>query len=442
MHHADYLGETVYIESQLDSRLPRAEAVKRLKKAAEKGAYSCRGCKRLLLVRDGQRGLYFAHNKNEACELQQSRTTYDRQTARESKNHSVIREFVHDVLKGQEKLRPGLQVEMGYIAKAGERWAHLPDLVVRFLDREMAISILTNVDRSGDRRLARKLKNRQQFFQEKGLETLWFIDEGEQVVDLEKRVMYLWESELDLSSKTIQDQQWDELLQDLSGEVSTETVFKIFGYRHAAALPPLLETRSLYYVHSTSEGIFFSVHRFLPDQRQVPFKAFALMEPYRMGIDTALSFDTNLALHHPAREAAEMERFKMQFLECAEAWTAWTKANLTQPAMAPADPPQSPNSTEARFARPKLSSVSPIPNSVIEARMLAASAGARAAMSYEELQTGLRDRFGMTQPQQMRLWSHFVLRRGLKRYERLWHLAETVETFADFEALLQQEPRH
>ncbi|QGG57098.1 competence protein CoiA [Paenibacillus sp. B01] len=422
MHHADYLGETVYIESQLDSALPRAEAVKKLKKAAEKGAYSCRNCRRLLLVRDGQRGLYFAHNKNETCELQQSRITYDRQTARESKKHSVIREFVHDVLKGQEKLRPDLKVEMGYIAKAGERWAHLPDLVVRYRDREMAISILTNVDRRRDRRLVQTLKKRQQFFKDQGMETLWFIDEGEQSIDPENRVIYLWESELDLSSKTDQDQQWDELLEYLSGVDNAETIFRMFGYRHAGEFPPPLDTRSLYYVHSTDEGIFFSVHRFLPDQRQMPFQAFALNDGYRMGIDTALSFETNLALHHPIREAEDKERFKTLFLEHAEAWTTKMQAKQSRPEQQVETAIVATKSAAAREWKPR---------EALPARM-----------RYNELEDFVWDRFNMTQQQQLRLWHEYVMRRGLKRFERLWELAETVDTFTDFEALLKQEPRH
>ncbi|MBD3922984.1 competence protein CoiA [Paenibacillus sp. PR3] len=433
MHHAVYQSAIIYIEDRLDTSLPRKQAVERLRKAANKGAYSCPECHRLLRVRDGERGLFFAHNPGEACELQESNATYSHQTKREAQHHSVLREMIHEVLKNQEKIRPSLSVEFGYIAKAGQKWSHLPDIVMSHKGVETAISVLTNVDRMKDQKLVKKLRERNAYFKNKGLDTLWFIDVQEQVIDEKTRAIYLWESELDLSSKTPQDEAWDKLLLDLSED--TNQLFSVMSYLSPSPFLPSIDTRSLFYIHSMSESIEFSVHRFIADQKIAPFQAFAVNEGYRMNISTALSLQENLALHHEEQEAKEHEHFRALYEKRLQMWKA-EQEFLQAAAQAAAE--------AETIARAEAHARYEAELQVIyeKARNEQIAYGTSKPMSYNGLKELLKVHLKMTQPEQMLLWTTYVGRQGLINFDRLWELAQQVTSFSAFEELLRKEPRH
>ncbi|MGO4270040.1 competence protein CoiA family protein [Paenibacillus sp. TAF58] len=407
MYHAIYEGKLFNIEQHLQTvSMDRSKEIDTLKKRADKGAFNCPHCNEQLIVKAGDiRGVFFSHSSGKSCLLTESSETYKNQVKRESKNHSAIREIVHEVLKNQEKIRPDLQVEYGYIAKAKEKWSQFPDIVLKNQGKELAISILTNVDRSKDNKLSKQIKKRNDYFREHGLQTLWFIEEPELSLDFENKVMHLWESEIDLAVKSTEDLRWDEFLLGLSDE--TFKLFQTFGF-WSSNKDVSLDTRSLYYVFSTQEGIDFSVHRFIIDETQFPFRAFALSEGYRMSISTALSFDGKLALSDPKQEITDRQRFHEEF----------NQRNTTAEYQQEVDSNQS------------------ILTTTIRSGSTPESSHQNSTLSYTELKSKLYHKLGMTQKEQVRLWHTYVLKYGIRQFDEIWLLAEQLETFEQLELAL------
>ncbi|MCM3128135.1 competence protein CoiA [Paenibacillus sp. MER 78] len=416
----------------MNNSLNREQEIESLKKRADKGAYTCPHCVASLIVKAGDiRGVFFAHSSGDACVLNESYNTYKNQTARESKQHSVMREIVHEVLKNQEKVQTDLHVDFGYIAKATEKWNHYPDIILRNHEDELAISILTNVDRSKDSKLTKQIKKRNQYYRDKGLQTIWFIEDQELSLDWGNQVIHLWESEIDLSIKTAEDTQWDVFINGLNNNLPE--LFDIFGYwRKNSEIK--MDTRSLYYIHSTQEGIDFSVHRFIIDELQFPHRAFALSKGYRMSISTALSFNEKLALSDTTLEKNDQDTFRQKYDLMKAKWDEKNEARLKSQEPIH-DPHHSFNLTIAE------SIGATTEQGEIASQQVASSYSPdinRPAkkMQYTEFRDLLTARLGMTQKQQMHLWTYYVLKRGVKEFNQLWLVAEHLETFDQFEEAL------
>jgi len=434
MYHAIYEGKLFNIEDQINNSSDRKQEIAWLKKRADKGAYTCPHCGASLIVKAGDiRGIFFSHTSGDACELNESYNTYKNQTARESKQHSIMREIVHEVLKNQEKVKTDLHVDFGYIAKASEKWIHYPDIILKNREDELAISILTNVDRARDSKLTKQIKKRNQYYKDKGLQTIWFIEEQELSLDWDNHVIHLWESEIDLSIKTAEDTQWDEFVNGLNNNLPE--LFDIFGYWRKNS-DTSLDTRSLYYIHSTQEGIDFSVHRFIIDEMHFPYRAFALTKGYRMSISTALSFNEKLALSDELHESNDRETFRQKYNLMK---SSWDEKNETRH-----------QSQETFHTAPSSfyfvdGEIHRFNNEHIDsAKQQTASSYSQSTsipvkkMDYTELKKRLIAKLGMTQKQQLRLWHQYVLRGRLKDFDQMWLVAEHLETFEQFEEALNE----
>lgn len=88
-----------------------------------------------------------------------------------------------------------------------------------------------------------------------------------------------------------------------------EPLFKLFDYHHRKT-PQSFDVRSLYYVHSTETEIVFTVHRFIVDEMEYPFRAFALNEGYQMSMTKALLIKQTIQLSDPEVEEKNRELFK------------------------------------------------------------------------------------------------------------------------------------
>lgn len=433
MYHAVYEGRLFNIEERIKNATNRKQEIDSLKKRADKGAYACPHCGFPLIVKSGDiRGVFFSHNPGEACALTKSYDTYKKQTSRESEQHSVMREIVHEVLKNQEKIHEDLKVDFGYIAKAEEKWSQYPDIILKSNGTEMAISILTNVDRSRDSKLTKQIKKRNDYFSKEGLQTLWFIEEQELSLDFENHVIHLWESEIDLSTKTEEDKKWDELIKTLNSDL-THTL-DLFGYwRKNKNIK--LDTRSLYYIYSTQEGIDFSVHRFVIDENQFPYRAFALSKGYRMSISTALSFNQKLALHDSELEKNDQNEFLEEFYSRKQIIDEKKKSLINAQKLVSATPVSPMINRGVRYNTDK--------NTVIAEHQSASvynkeNYSPNRRMSYTELKDNLIAHLGMTQKQQMHLWTYYVLKRGVKEFDQLWLVAQQLDSFEQFEEALNE----
>lgn len=307
MQEALYEGKPFHLKTYLDTVEDIKGELERLKKRAGKGAFRCPYCKDTLILKAGDiREEHFSHRYSRSCEIAEASETYHQQIKRESKTHSVMKEIIYNELKGQEKINENMQVDYGYIAKGKEKWRYYPDIIVKNADKEIAITILTNVTANKDEKLVRQIRKRNRYYQNKGMQTIWFVEDAEMSVDMNHYVIHLWEAELDIAIKTEEDLKWENMLNHLPMD---EPLFKLFDYHHRKT-PRSFDVRSLYYVHSTETEIVFTVQRFIVDEMEYPFRAFALNNGYQISMSKALLTTQTIQLSDPEIEEKNRELFK------------------------------------------------------------------------------------------------------------------------------------
>lgn len=315
MQEAIYEGKNVTLSVLLDEK----REIRELKKSSAKGAFSCPYCNETLTLRSGNNRIqHFSHRHSESCEISIGSERYHKQVERESKEHSVIKNFIYDELKMQQKLNKELEVEYGFVAKATEKWRYYPDITVKNVDKEIAITVLTNVTQNRDEKLANQIIKRNTYFKEKGLIPIWFIEKTEQSIDLGRHVIHLWEAELNLAMKTPEDLMWETLLNEITYD---QSLFELFDYHHQNT-PDSYKVRSLYYIQSKEDSIQFSVRRFIEDRQESPFRAFVLNAGYEISLSTALLTTQTLQLSDPKIEMQlrnsflqELQQKKNEYME-------------------------------------------------------------------------------------------------------------------------------
>ncbi|TMV43044.1 competence protein CoiA [Paenibacillus mesophilus] len=319
MDIAQYEGSTVNINTELSkvSKHDRKKVIEKYRRIAEKGAMTCPFCSEKLLLRAGEiREIHFAHPAGKTCQEADAYDTYRKQTRRENKKHSIIKEAIYTELKSQEVIKPDLRVEYGYKEKAAEKWRHYPDIYMNKGGREFAISVITHVHEIGDEKVVKTISKRNQYFAAKGLETIWFVEDRELADDFEHRVLHLWEAEYGLAIKTVADRLWDAFLEGIMQDFPYNNIFELFRYRSYARMH--FDVRSLYYVHSTDDEITFSVYRMILDKKRKPFRAFALNRGYRMHMSSALIVRDEIVLSREEQEDQDRIQFAIEVAERIE----------------------------------------------------------------------------------------------------------------------------
>lgn len=311
MFEAIYEGKNFNLHKHLSMHDSVKLEIGRLKKTADKEAFTCPYCNGILKLKAGNiYEKHFFHPSN-SCSISEASETYQKQIKRESKKHSVMKEIIYDELKTQEKINDNLHVGYGYIEKADEKWKYYPDIIVENSKAELAITILTDVTATMDSRLVQQIKKRNDYFKTKNLKPIWFVEETEQSVDMDRRVIHLWEAELDIAVKMKEDLKWEDTLNHLKTE---NNLFDLFNYHHQNA-PRKYEVFSLYYVKSSETNITFTVQRFLKDQISHPYRAFALNKVYEIKMATALLTEDTLQLSDPLIENQQRESFLLEALK-------------------------------------------------------------------------------------------------------------------------------
>ncbi|NOU72554.1 hypothetical protein GC098_14145 [Paenibacillus sp. LMG 31458] len=313
MDYAKYEGTDLTISAFINQHhdIGEKKAIDKLKRFGEKKVLFCPFCNENLILRAGyKREVHFAHIKGRTCLISSTYDLYTAQTQGQTKGHSVIRNLIYDELKSQEKIKKDVRVEYGYAAKPEEQWKLIPDIFLQVGSREIAINIITNVNDFGDRKTLNQFIKRDRFFREKGMDVVWFVEDRELADDMDNRVIHLWEAEYNLTIKTEQDEVWDALLHELD-HASVERVYEIMGYKARKDLA--LDVRSLYYVHSLDEGIQFSVHRIILDEKFSPFRSFAVNRGYRMSMSSALTVSDTIHLSDTKQDEIDREAFKQEY---------------------------------------------------------------------------------------------------------------------------------
>ncbi|WP_052947819.1 competence protein CoiA family protein [Aneurinibacillus tyrosinisolvens] len=297
-----------------------------IRNIGKKGGYTCPFCHSKLVIRSGDiKDRHFAHESGTSCfeaKMQEKQINkYKQQKKRESPKHGVILSFIYNELKGQESLHTDVFVEQGVAAKAKEGWKYYPDLILKIKNREVAISVLTNVTPTKDQKLINNIKRQNEFYKEKGLDVVWFVEDREQTLNMHRHTIHLWASEADLIVETTEDQKWTRFLKALRKEHS---IFNVFDYLPVGETTDQMDTRvkSLYYVSAKEDHVTFTVNRLILDRRGEPYQGFIINEGYNMRMSTALSVEDNsLNLADPKRDEELRVDFQKRYQEKAALYT-------------------------------------------------------------------------------------------------------------------------
>jgi DNA-directed RNA polymerase subunit RPC12/RpoP len=286
-----------------------------MRNIGEKGGYTCPYCDSKLMVRAGEKyDRHFAHRSGTSCseaKVQEKQIKkYKQQKKREASTHKVICSFIYTELKGQESINEDVYVQQGVIAKAKEDWKYYPDLILAIKDREIAISVLTNVTPQKDVKLISSIQKQSEFYRQKGLDVVWFVEEREQTLNMHEHVIHLWASEVNLAIETVEDKEWSRFLETLMK--GNHSVFNVFGYTPINQMDT--KVKSLYYVSAKEERVTFTVNRLILDGKDEPYQGFVLNEGYDMRMATALSIrNLSLRLSSPKLEEQLRNDFQKQY---------------------------------------------------------------------------------------------------------------------------------
>ncbi|WP_026573931.1 competence protein CoiA family protein [Bacillus sp. UNC438CL73TsuS30] len=396
-------------------RLPYSatkDEVNNFKKLADKDLFQCPHCKAKLIVKYGDmKGIYFSHQHSEACEvsrkIDQAEKRYSRQIERETKIHNTIQAILHDEISNQAKNNTIIKVDYGYRAKPDLK--EFPDIWVKVADREFALSVITNVNSLVDNKLSNTISKRHQYFLEQGMEPIWFVEKKEQAIEREKNSIVLWDAELTIASKTNQDREWDSLLASL---LKDTMFFKYFNYP-VSTENIAIDVRSMYYIYSNEERIVVKVQRFLKDRLVKPYRAFLLGIGYEIPFADAVLIKNEFLLSNPTLEVQYQNEYIQKYKQLQIAVKEQQRIEKER------------NQQEEEARQKLMQQEQERKKKILEqisSQKLRGSQEPISVSSYDDLKFLLKKRIGLTQRQQMELWTHYMPKIGLKNSGVVWDL--------------------
>ncbi len=408
------------------------EEISNYKKLANKELYQCPFCKAILIVKSGEeRGLYFSHQHSEACD--ESRQTdkaekrYRKQTERESKIHKTMVDIVYDELTIQSKIKANIDVNYGYRAKTELK--EYPDIWVKIGTKEYALSIVTSISPKEDSKFAKMIIKRHEYFQEQGLEPIWFIEKKEHSIEKEKNSIVLWDAELTISLKTNEDMLWDSFLGDI---IQDRSFFRYFNYPVDMDDLPI-DVRSMYYIYSNEDGIVVRVQRFLKDRIMKPYRAFLINEGYEIPFADALVLQDGFRLSPPDVEEAQRKGFLLRSQKLMRKHQE--QLRIKEEERKQALKKEQENSEILKVQRQK---------AIEEQRLFLQDLVEHNKMvkhkkiSYNDLKVLLKKKINLTQKEQMELWTKIMPKIGYNS-TYIWNLVveNNCRAFAELRDILQ-----
>jgi ssDNA-binding Zn-finger/Zn-ribbon topoisomerase 1 len=413
------LREALHVIDNDLYRLPYSatkEEVNNLKKLADKDLFQCPHCNAKLIVKYGDtRGIYFSHQHSEACEesrkIDQAEKRYIRQIERETKIHNTIQAILHDEISNQAKSNTMIKVDYGYRAKPDLK--EFPDIWVKVADREFALSVITNVNSLVDNRLSNTISKRHQYFLEQGMEPIWFVEKKEQAIEREKNSIVLWDAELTIAAKTNQDSEWDSLLASL---IKDKMFFKYFNY--PVSMDNIaIDVRSMYYIYSNDDRIVVKVQRFLKDRLEKPYRAFLIGDGYEIPFADAVLIKNEFLLSNPTLEVQCQNEYIQKYKQLQFAVKEQQRIEKERK--------QLEEEARQKLMKEMLQQEQERKKKILEqisSQKLRGSQEPISVSSYDDLKFLLKKRIGLTQRQQMELWTHYMPKIGLKNSGVVWDL--------------------
>jgi len=411
------------------------EEIRNWKMLAKKGVFQCPFCNAKLKVRSGDyREVHFSHLTSESCEISRKLTKaekrYSKQVARESENQPAIISMIMDELRQTEKLNQNVKADFGYRAKMD--LTEYPDIWLKVKDIEYAISILTDVHPSNDSTLSKLIQKRHEYFIKNGLQPIWFIENKEIAIEKEKNAIVLWDAEAVVSLKTKEDKKWESLLKSFDEDI---TFFKLFGYQ--PSINDLkIDVASTYYIHTTNEGTYVRVMRFIKDHQQSPYRAFLLNEGYDMHFSSALVINKEIQLSYNKTEIINRENFVQKYKDLKLQWDEdQIRYKLEK------------NRKEKELIIHQELEKETIENSYSEKDGPKISnkdtynlSKSKEFNTYPKFLKELKVHFKINQQQQMRLWKNYVLGKKMKDFDFMVDLVRKskISTFEEFLSILEK----
>lgn len=407
------MREALHVIEGVVERLPATvtnEEVSNFKMLANKGIYQCPYCDANLQVKHGdERGTYFSHLHSEACEesriADEAEKRYSKQIARESKKHRAIIDIIYDELKISSKINANVEVDYGYRAKIDLKF--FPDIHLKIGRSELAISVVTNVQYKDDVSLSKAIEKRHSYFIKHGMKPIWFIENKELSVERDKNAIVLWDSEAVTAITTDEDIKWQNAIKTVANDLS---FFKVFKYT------PFMSTwnidiGSLYYITSNETNITVSVRRFIKDREQKPYRGFMLGESYEIPFSKALVIkDESLKLSDDVIEEQNRNKFINNYFSLL-------KEKKEEEIRIREEEERRERENKETQARKR--------QQLIEERKMVTAKQVEKPMAYTELTKLLKERIGLTQKEQMELWTKFILRKiGPKNCKKVWDIVE------------------
>jgi hypothetical protein len=264
-----------------------------------------------------------------------------------------------------------------------------------------------------DSKLANQITKRHRYFLEQGMEPIWFIEKKEQSIEKDKNGIVLWDAELTIAAKTNEDKVWDSMLGTI---VKDKMFFNYFNY--PVSMENLaIDVRSMYYIYSKEDRIVVKVQRFLKDRIVKPYRAFLLNDGYEIPFAEALVIRNEFILSSPNVEeqyrkelTQKFQRLQFEFQEQQRIQKELRQLEEEQ---------------RQKLMQEKLQQEEERRKKILQQVSEQKSQGNQqliSVSSYDDLKLFLKERIGLTQSQQMELWTNYLPKIGYKNSNVVWEL--------------------
>ncbi|GGM31689.1 hypothetical protein GCM10011351_17350 [Paraliobacillus quinghaiensis] len=229
---------------------------------SKKNAFTCLCCNKPLIMNltiEEGRPFYFRHNDESECSYSTNTRTYEKYVSKlenKPKKDSGLTIF-REILQGE--LKPyNIEIERGYHFK--KKLFFIPDFIINFPDSEKrwVIDYFTAINkdsRSGN--YARHLAKRMKTYEAEGFKSFSFVDHSWISLIEETNIGTLLEAENYVTSKSHEDNLWDDFLKE-----NVEGDLLDFFIKDTKATIREFNTRSIAYVDISNR--LCTVLRFIP----------------------------------------------------------------------------------------------------------------------------------------------------------------------------------
>lgn len=302
-----------YIEILLQSN-----SIEQLKKLGEKKLYLCPYCKVPMTVKGGkERESHFSHPRNLSC-LESTRvegnySKYKKHIKNDSPRRQLLVSMIRDELEISAKIHDTIQVLDGYRLESLDKY--FPDIYVKTGSKEWAITVLTNMTEKESAEHSKVFKKKSDYFKEKKLIPLWFIDKSNLATENQKNSIVFFRIESLASQVSKEDRVWR---RDIESFTDKKELFKVMNYPlRVASQRDFMEVKSVFYISQIDERNYIRVHRYVSNlaDETLAYRGLLLGETSRLSFSEALQIEgESFLLKNQSQEEENREQFKQRFL--------------------------------------------------------------------------------------------------------------------------------